>query len=498
MNTIWSSLLWKEWREHRWKIALLAAGALLLMPAPWMKDTTWHSAIDVIGPLLMLLIPLMAMFLGASIAAGEQSQRTIGFLQALPVTIRRPAMAKLFLALVAVWTPCLLIAGITLLWRRNESVAIDVPPAWALVGVGFVATSLLIWMAAVGVNRSDEVRAAAIGLLAILSYWAVLGFFISPPDMSSPLWSRLAFAAGPAGISTVLMELENQSRETEMTYSPVWPLIVAALLSNGAMLAWYVARFGRIAAGRRQAIEPVPAIKAPTWLAPPRRSPWSAILWKQMRETLPLAALGAAAILSIAGVIAATAINQADGQPWEKFAHIAGAVWIMTGFFVSIVAGVGLLMDDLRPGLHAFWRSRPIDPDQWFGVKFVASLLMTIVTLAVPPAVIYGVVVQSLGWERADSVLDLETTWSVFGYSLLAQTGAFCLAAAMMALVRQPVMAALITILTAVTMAAAFSMLSQKYGGPTPPMSAALVGLLTLAAAFVAWLAVRNDWGWNR
>lgn len=54
----------------------------------------------------------------------------------------------------------------------------------------------------------------------------------------------------------------------------------------------------------------------------------------------------------------------------------------MIAFLAAAVAGVGLFMEDLRPGVHAFWRSRPIPIDHWFWLKYVGGLACLAGTLA--------------------------------------------------------------------------------------------------------------------
>lgn len=72
-------------------------------------------------------------------------------------------------------------------------------------------------------------------------------------------------------------------------------------------------------------------------------------------------------------------------------------VWIMVGGLVSIVSGIGLWLDDLRPEIHSFWRSRPISPELWFAVKFASSVVITIATLALPSLLIYYAVAMLTG-----------------------------------------------------------------------------------------------------
>jgi len=491
MNSVWYSLIWKEWREHRGWIATLAGAAVLLAPLPVLGELG-HRWPGYVWAAAIITVPMISLFLGAGIAASEQSQRTISFLQSMPASTTRPAIAKLLLALITVWAPCVVFLGVLQFWYwqgedPNKVIAMD----WAVVAYGLAASSLLIWMAAAGVNLSDEVRAGAVGLLVILLCLGALALVVDRPWINDAFENALLVAA-PAG-PAIIFEKLFVARQERFAYGPIWPLFLASIVSHGALAAWYVARFGRVIPARTQAIEAAPRFKPVTWLAPPRKRPWTAILWKQMRETFPLAALGAGAILCLSVMFAVAHRGYTGEQiPPGNFAQGAAGIWIMTGFCVSVVAGIGLFLDDLRPGLHTFWRSRPINADQWFAVKFIPALLMTALTLALPAVLVCGWALM-ISWRDGEVTKhELQESSQLFGASLLVQVAAFCIAAAMMALVRRPVYAALLTALTMICIAIGFE-------GATLTTSAAatIVAAFAMAAAIVAWLAVRNDWAWN-
>jgi hypothetical protein len=497
MNSVWQSLLWKEWREHRWMLFTLLTATLALVPLPWLVEWSERSA-DVIVGLLIVAVPIISMFLGAGIAAGEQSQRTIGFLQSLPVQMARPAFAKLLMALATLWTPCVLLLAAMQGWRWIGAKPVEtIPPELSMLGYSLAASSLLIWMAATGVNLSDEIRAGAVGLLVILICWAALGLLLPGPGWNSPLWSRIAFAVAPAGILMPLAQFEaaGNARDQGWEYPWFWLLVGASVLSNVALAAWYLSRFGRIAAAHRPVREaPTPTVQS-VWLAPPRRRPLTAILWKQARETLPLAALGMGAMLCIVMVLAVVEYRAERSLTVADFAHLASVICLMVGFFVAVVAGIGLFMEDLRPGLNTFWRSRPIHYDQWFGIKFSASALLTTGVLAIGPFLNLGLAIAA-EWMRGGYELmasRVDDVMYVLGIGIVAQCAVFCVATAAMVLLRRPVLAALATVLIAACLVASVEMFSPSSGTTV----GVIVALIALTSTSIAWLAVRNDWGWK-
>ena len=82
-----------------------------------------------------------------------------------------------------------------------------------------------------------------------------------------------------------------------------------------------------------------------------------------MRKTGPFVLLSVAAIVgSTALIFQLSEYSRSRGE----FGDILLVMCADLGFFIVIVAGIGVLLDDLKPGLHTFWRSRPINPDLWF------------------------------------------------------------------------------------------------------------------------------------
>lgn len=400
MNGVWRSLLWKEWREQRWKACLLLIAALPSLAIPSMGQT---NASGILISCLTFTFLAASLFLGAGAAASEQSQRTMGFLQSLPISTKWSAVAKLASALVALWLPVSIFFIANQIWRGLPSypgggMSFEM---FAIV-TGLSLTSLLIWMAAVGVNLSDEIRAGAIGFLVIIGCWAMAAWLPQPTwGGPSPVFNRLVQGLLPGGAWFVVVEMEIQADNAALGQTigraSLWPLAVAAILSNSALAASYVWRFGCVASPRRQPIESAAKSIVPAWLAPPLRRPWKAILWKQICESLPLALLGAGAILGVSLIVAAIVRQSQEGLLNDDLMEMSIPVWIMVGGLVSIVSGIGLWLDDLRPEIHSFWRSRPISPELWFAVKFASSVVITIATLALPSLLIYYAVAMLTG-----------------------------------------------------------------------------------------------------
>ncbi len=496
MNSVWRSLLWKEWREHRWKLAIVA-GAGLVVPAPFALGDA-RSYLAGVVMMLTLFVPLAAMFLGAGAAAGEQSRGTIRFLQSLPTPMWRPAIAKLAWSGLIVVTPALLaLLAVLGNWSITEVPFDLAPPLLAAAAIGAGPLSLLIWMAAAGVNRSDEVRAGAVGLLVIALTWATLLVvgYSSTEDLNAP-WPRSLRIVGAGAPASVAALLGSQLPAAELGWpndfwARSWPFVVVMLAVHGGLAVWFVRRFGCVAITRTQAIDQPLARTSPGWLSPPRSRPLTAMIWKQARESAPLALLGGIAIPSLALLVATMMAGLGDGEISEGLVEVVPVTWVLMGFFVAVVAGIGVFMDDLRPGLHAFWRSRPINVDQWFAVKLGTGLLVTVVCLALAPLVIVGIV-QALGW--AEPAPNSPHPLALIGAGLLLHGAAYLVAVLSIVLVRQAVYAALlaISIMAAANLAIADHVVFEVLFTAIP-YGAAVAAAVILAS----WLAVRNDWGWK-
>jgi ABC-type transport system involved in multi-copper enzyme maturation permease subunit len=517
MNSVWRSLLWKEWREHRWILALIIAGCgatgLLFVSL----SQEWYGFVAGGAVVLGFGVPGTAIFVGAGIAARERSQRTLGFMQALPTSMKKAAAAKLLVASATMMIPsflaCLILA-VSYAFPTLRSV--HWPPDLGLnphgddlipLGVsalicGWAAVSLLIWMAAAGVNHVDELRAAAVGLLVIATVWgtalltgSALNEAYRPVPTAIQRGFDIVMGGAPGGVFGAIEKLDDRRWQAHpWQYS--WPVILSCLVSHGVLAAWYVTRFGRRAKPQAAGGTVATGQHATQWLGAPRRSRATTIVWKQFRESAPLAAMGGFAILVISPIVARGASEEGLDDFIETWQFTAISTWLMAGVFVAVVAGIGVFYDDLRPGLHTFWRSRPIHVGAWFWLKLLTGLATTVGVLAAGP--LLTLAGHWLTGQASSSRLPHEPSLAnVIGAGLLLHAATFVLAALAIVLVRQPVMAAMLTfgawIVIAVAIAAWF-----EDDAPVQMAPFVWIGVVGLATwSILAWQALRRDWGWG-
>src|SRR5690349_21509294 len=107
MRTIWYSLVWKEWHEHKWKLAAITV-ILWWIVALVATFTDPRDRLGLAAGLVTISMIPLAIFIGLGTAASEASRRTLPYLQALPAPLGHVAVVKLFFGLLTVVAPVLL------------------------------------------------------------------------------------------------------------------------------------------------------------------------------------------------------------------------------------------------------------------------------------------------------------------------------------------------------------------------------------------------------
>jgi len=506
MRTIWQALAWKEWHEHKWKLAALTAIVAGVSSMPFFDlDQMSFGAAPFLA--VFCIVPL-AMFIGAGVATGERSRGTLDFTQALPVSQWRVAAHKLVAGAAACVLPIvantLLVLAIYALFQFAQvrpAPRLTLPlignlesfdiPTWSMhsIGVGAImALSIFSWTAAVGARSKDEISASAWTLLAIIAWWGILinAIIIGElrvDDDTFPLF----FAASPGGWLTYASVVMHEKASVRSG-------IVVAI---GMQLLFSIAFLFRFATGERGLVRTrnsaaVDSYKI-AWLAPPFATRWSATIWKQYRESLPIVLAGLVGIGLTSLLVTVTAWNRIDG---ESVGNIVGGVSVYFGLLVTLVIAVGLFLKDFEPQLHTFWRSRPVDPDQYFWLKFVTGLTVLTAAFAIPFC-FYAITTG-----KPQHGLSELLPWTI-----LIPLWLYCAAVMMTCLVRHAIYAAILSgaamylsFLLVVGASRAWLLASRQipleaWNDPSSGEVAASMILGSIAFAIIAWLSVRNDWG---
>jgi hypothetical protein len=509
MNSIWYSLAWKEWHEHKWKLLATVVTLWSLAAASLLYGRDRDALGAALSVILIGIIPF-AIFLGLVAASGERGRRTLPFLQSLPMPLWRVAVVKMAIALLTLVSAIVLTALFVYVWisaRRyflqSQLTATSNPytitGSWLLDSIlicSAVVATLFIWVAATGVNRKDEISAAAIALVAVSVWLFVIGFgsYLIYQNQEQPRWVEAAIlSATPAWI--VAFEPNSQ-------IARYWPSNLAVVLAvNGSLLAWYVSRFGRIS--NREIRSPRSARAEgdrAEWLPPPRHSAFTSIVWKQAWESVPVVAVGFAGTVLIAAVaIVSEYLAIQDVKVFNGAGEVFSRVAVIMGVFVALVLGIGVCHSDMQPGINTFWRTRPINPDSWFSLKFVTGVVVLLASIYGPNAFL------ALARFAPISSGISSNQWLLPAI----QIATFASSLAIYCLVRQPIYSAILTIplvYTGLVLVVAWIWLTAQISGAKAVIninevtdSQATVGFLIsfLLSSILAWLAMRFDWGWK-
>lgn len=523
MHTIWHSLAWKEWHEHKWKLASVTA-VLASLPALFLLlEARPYEALFALSIGMQFCVIPVAMFVGLATACGERSQGTLEFLESLPVKRWHAALARLVAGLIVIGvavllTVAFLYVGVTAKTIRHSS-GVDVnriatfheatqlspfdtgdPYADLALLMFSVGASVFLWTAAAGANRGSIVSAGAVSILAGLGWWLLLllGSLILVNWHTSVRMAVIAAAisTAPGGIGFV-----RPAAGLGVTNAIFG--ITAAVLANLLLAAWYVWRYGR--GGRPERVSPraaadqgAPLIR----LAPPRASELTAIVWKQFRESGPLALAGVIVIATIAAVWVAVVASERRFNAADFAEHLVVNSTFM-GFLVALVLGVGVMDLDLRSQLNAFWRSRPIDPNLNYWAKFFTGLAILAIVNVIPWCVSLWMAWRDYtgGPGMGDEIM------LFFG----VQLSVYAIAVGMSCLVRNSIYAGILTIgavmLAAQTAVFVVWIAIFVFGGRVDQLwledrlqaqiAVSGVAIAAIAFALAGWQAFRRDWGWK-
>lgn len=290
MRTIWQSLAWKEWHEHKWKLVALTAILLCCIAVAFKSQSSQHFSLFTIA-ILLPMIPL-SLVIATNSATSERSRGTLPFLLALPISPKQVAKAKLLSGLGTCLLPVLFVLDLIYAWYMcwdwfgidyrmpNSNLGMPGPfgfSNWFLATFSVVAIwalSMFLWTAASGVNRADEVSAAAVALSVVAGIWIAVAGVVAwsdllpwaPDDWLTAQLIAFGLAAIPGGFA-------QASWLPEMGISRAIIACTVFLAVHCGLSAWFIARFGRspeqTIRSQRTAVPNSPQLN---WLGQPRRS----------------------------------------------------------------------------------------------------------------------------------------------------------------------------------------------------------------------------------
>jgi hypothetical protein len=336
---MFSVLLWKEYREHRFvwaALAFVAAASLLFLPFV-MAQGGLESHPDVRNILRVLVVALAwayGLICGAMLLAGEREVGTLPFLDALPGLRWRLWLAKCLAGMLLVLAQ---IALLMILATATHLFVSGTDAAWTLNALFWSGLYGFAWgmlFSAFGRNVMNMILlalAAQVGAFAVTSL--VAGFLAA--------LSAHTFGAPPRGDPTRF-----------------WGQVAAgvAFLSIAPALAGSAYLFTRL---DRSRLRPLRIVDRPTKQGSPG---WGVLFWLTCLKTLGFA-LGVAIFALVMGCLIPV---------------LGVMVWPAATLFVGILCGATAFRDDQRLPLLRLWFIK-------VGVRLVIALaaatIMTMPTL---------------------------------------------------------------------------------------------------------------------
>ncbi|TWT38089.1 hypothetical protein KOR34_30570 [Posidoniimonas corsicana] len=517
MSSIWLNLFWREWREHQWKLLALCSVVFALVLAT-MPDRLqdWGGAAVVLA--WMLSAPF-GLFIGAGVAAGENSRGTMSYTQAQPVGLWRVGLTKLLVGGVVATLPGVLAVlffwgldrwgGLIsedlaegLRWQMGMSKGVFSSAPALLIAVTIVtALSTYLWSAALGVNSRDEVR-AAVWSVGALGAWTILLVAFAAVGDSWRLTNRFTTTSyltltslGPLGPLAALTSRVEVNGIEVVTPGLRFSWLMISLLVHVALAAIFVTRYGRPLVSGTGNSQPAvsPLLPVRDFLAPPRRSRAVALAWKELRECGPLVLAGIGGCLLFGLTVLVVALVNGEGdfsaRGRRELALFLVAPVVYVAPLVAVIVGLGATLRDLSPSLNTFWRSRPIDADQAFWVP-AATGVATLAVCFVLPALLVVWWVQVSPWTLHNEVTIGWVGTGAAALLLFFSTGA-CFAAA----TRNAIYAAILSLGVSLTAVVWLGELfdDRRWITELWQMNLALLALGT-AALLAAWAIYRADW----
>ncbi len=229
------ALLWKEWHEQRWRVAL-ATVWLLGMTAIGLKTRILddRAVVTMIWNPAVILLPV---FLGMGLFARERKERTLSYLMVHPVRRSQILTAKVIAGLLAYLTP-FLIGGLAvcLTVGGRERSAADLAEGFAIMAaLGLV---FFAWQLFAGLRCRREETYILMSAI-VLGCWAIHSVVVE----AWRLTERLGFwiwASNPVAIGNLDWGKPHEVRTVVLVQS----LILAGL----GLGLWF--RFRRLREGR--------------------------------------------------------------------------------------------------------------------------------------------------------------------------------------------------------------------------------------------------------
>lgn len=458
------SLMAKEWAERRSTLVWGLVFAMLYLGYCVAYEIEYRPRAIVSGYYATCagLGCLAAVLLAMPTTAGEYTRRTIRYSASLPISLRQMAWVRLLGAWACLAVPiivgALLVTVIVasglveqaelrgtssqgLLERASLSSAAAVAVLWTTTAISLVAAlELMALLSLFGTLCRTERQVGFWGAIIALLWTIIPAIRIQAEPFSVAHRVAALFPQSLVSLSSYGLHDGTTYQDLELSSSVWWP-IAGSLLVTYVLGCWFARRYGRRQEG--SAVSPtmsswwrLPTLPVNHFFRLPGRL--GALIWLDLRQSLPLCLAGLTLALLITGIN----LFESAGETGTLILRLAGGLpsnsWYV-GLLWSALVGVGIFAAELEPGLQHFWRTRPITPTTWFWTKFIVGLLAVVIVLDGLPAVI--------GWKspyRSDAG---RTGFVYLACMPLLHAQVYAIAVAAVCWLRRPIAAVVIAVL---------------------------------------------------
>jgi len=479
-----NSLLWKQWRESKGLLAIFTAWmiAAAVYVVSYELGHRYHAAIGSFSTWAWFYGIVAAIFLAMRTARGEEADGTMSFTAALPISLRRSGAARIVGAVLTLVIPIVIGASLFSLALASgliEQAAPRTPlgPAYHRLlerDLAPFTTSLeQLWsVAAIAIFGGTQLLL----ILSLVGCWlrnqAQIGFFGAVLWLGSFLASDLLWYGQPSEISQFIYGvLFPQSLVIHWGYGGFsdipgsytdhelvgyrWPALGLAIPLLALVGYWFVRLYGKekslsVSTKPRRIRLAIPPLLSHVGLH--FRGRWMALLWLELRQSLPLVAAGflLTVLITVAGVLMERGHHHSFGT--EVLMGLPGSVFFVGMLWASVV-GSGLYSADLSNGLGGFWRSRPISPSMWFWSKFMIGLVAVLTVL--------DGITTLVSWNAPRESPTTGMSWAYVGCFPMIHTLMYTLAVLGTCWLRRPVVGGILSILGYALLSVAISAFPQ-------------------------------------
>ena len=169
-----TALLWKEWHEQRWRLAL-ACVWLMGATGIGLKIRLVPDGV-VLGLIAMPMAILLPVFAGAGLFAEERHAKTFAYLKVQPVQTRQILLAKLILGWLVVALPFAATFALVLIFAGSR----ELPLGLMWFGFGVVlafGVVMYLWQVLCGL-RGRRPETYALVSAAVVGLWMIQGLLV--------------------------------------------------------------------------------------------------------------------------------------------------------------------------------------------------------------------------------------------------------------------------------------------------------------------------------